>query len=323
VLYFETDGKVIGNAETFISEVKNIPGVVNASSMLGNFISVPEGGGMPGKIKWKGKEVTLASSAVNYELLELLGIEIKEGRTFSRAFALDKNKVIYNEAAIEMFGITDPVGKIVDGQEILGVVKNFHYQSFHELIKPFCFRLEPQSATNIMVKIRQGAEEKTINELQKLYQSYNPGLVFNYKFLDQDFQEQYVAEKRVALLSRYFAALAIIISCLGLFGLASFTIERREKEIAIRKVSGSSEIEVVLLLTNDFTRMVIVSIVIALPISYFMVSRWLENFAYRIELNWLYFFGAGVIALLMAWLTVGIQTIRAAKINPAKSLASE
>lgn len=323
VLYFETDGKVIGNAETFIAEVKNISGVVNASSMLGNIISVEEGGGMPGKIQWKGKEMILAGAAVNYELLELLGIEIKEGRTFSRLFASDKNKVIYNEAAIELFGLTDPVGKIVDGQEILGVVKNFHYQSFRELIKPYSFRLEPQAGTNILVKIRKGTEQKTIGELQKLYQSYNPGLVFNYKFLDQDFQAQYVAEKRVALLSRYFAALAIIISCLGLFGLASFTIEKRTKEIAIRKVSGSSQFEIVRLLSNEFTKMVIVSICIALSISYFMVSRWLENFAYRIELDWLYFVGAGVIALVTAWLTVGIQTIRASKINPAKSLASE
>lgn len=323
VLYFETDGKVIGNAETFIAEVKNISGVINASSMLGNIISPQEGGGMPGKVKWKGKEITLANSAVNYDLLELLGIEIKEGRTFSRLFASDKNKVIYNEAAIELFGLTDPVGKIVDGQEILGVVKNFHYQSFRELIKPYSFRLEPQAGTNILVKIRKGAEERTINELRKLYQSYNPGLVFNYKFLDEDFQAQYVAEKRVALLSRYFAALAIIISCLGLFGLASFTIEKRTKEIAIRKVSGSSQFEIVRLLSNDFTKMVIVSICIALPISYFMVSRWLENFAYRIELDWFYFVGAGVIALVTAWLTVGIQTIRASKINPAKSLASE
>lgn len=323
VLYFETDGKVIGNAETFISEVKNIPGVVNASSMLGNIISTEVGGGMPGKVKWKGKEVTLANSAVNYELLEVLGIEIKEGRTFSRLFATDQNKVIYNEAAIEAFGLKDPVGKIVDGKEILGVVKNFHYQSFRELIKPYSFRLEPQAGTNILVKIRKGAEKKTISELQKLYQSYNSGLVFNYKFLDQDFQTQYVAEKRVALLSRYFAGLAIIISCLGLFGLASFMIEKRTKEIAIRKVSGSSKIEIVLLLTNDFTKIVIVSIFISLPISYLIVSRWLENYAYRIELDWLYFFGAGVIALLTAWLTVGIQTIKASKINPAQSLASE
>ena len=323
VLYFETDGKVIGNAETFISEVKNIPGVVNASSMLGNIISTEVGGGMPGKVKWKGKEIMMANSAVNYDLLELLGIEMKEGRTFSRLFALDKNKVIYNEAAIEMFGLADPVGKIVDGQEILGVVKNFHYQSFHELIKPYSFRLEPQAGTNILVKIRKGEEQKTIGELQKLYQSYNPGLVFNYKFLDQDFQAQYVAEKRVALLSRYFAALAIIISCLGLFGLASFTIEKRTKEIAIRKVSGSSNWEIVLLLTGDFAKMVLISILIALPVSYFLVSRWLEGFAYGIELSWFYFIGAGFIALITALLTVGLQTIKAAKINPAQSLASE
>ncbi len=323
VLYFEIDGKITGNTAAFIAEAKNIAGVVNASSMLGGIIYAQERGGTPGKTLWNGKEITIENSAINYDLLELLDLKIKEGRTFSRSFASDKDKIIFNEAAIEALGLKDPIGKIVNGVEILGVVKNFHYQSFHELIKPIRFRLEPQSSTNILVKIRKGSEAQTISKLEQLYKSYNPGLVFDFKFLDQDYQAQYVAEKRVALLSRYFAGLAIIISCLGLFGLASFTIERRNKEIAIRKVSGSSEIEIVLLLSGNFTKMVIVSISIALPVSYFIVSHWLQNFAYRIDLNWLYFFGAGASALLIAWLTVGIQTIRAAKINPAKSLTSE
>ena len=323
VLYFETDGKIAGNVESFLAEVKNISGVESSSSMLGNIIAVQEGGGMPGKVMWKGKEVLLENSAVNYNLIELLGIEIKEGRTFSRQFPTDVNKVIYNEAAIEQFGITDPVGKIIDGQEILGVVKNFHNRSVRELIKPYSFRLEPKAATNILIRIRKGFEKRTVDAIQKLYHSYNPGFVFNYKFLDQDFQAQYVAEKRVSLLSRYFAGLAIIISCLGLFGLASFTIERRSKEIAIRKVSGSGELEIVLLLTGEFAKMVLLSIFIALPISYFLVAYWLESFVYRIDLHWMYFVGAGLIALFTALATVGIQTVRAAKINPARILASE
>lgn len=323
VLYFEIDGKITENAEAFIAEAKNLTGVVNASSMLGGIIYAEERGGMTGKTKWNGKEITIENSAINYDLLELLDIKIKEGRTFSRSFASDKDKVILNEAAIEALGLKDPIGKIVDGKEILGVIKNFHYQSFHELIRPIRFRFEPQSSTNILIRLRKGTEAQTISKIEKLYKSYNPGLVFNFKFLDQDYQAQYVAEKRVALLSRYFAGLAIIISCLGLFGLASFTIERRNKEIAIRKVSGSSVFEIVLLLSGNITKMVVVSIFIALPISYFIVSYWLQNFAYRIELNWLYFFGAGASALIIAWLTVGIQTVRAAKINPVKSLATE
>jgi putative ABC transport system permease protein len=323
VIYFEVEGKVSQNSETFISEIKKIPGVLHVSGILGNIVSKSDGGGSPGSVEWGGKTITMNNSLVNYGLLELLGMEMKEGRTFSKDFSSDMDKVIYNEAAIEALGIDNPVGKVIGDKEILGVVKNFHYQSLHELVKPLSFRLEPQSTTTIMVKVQPGTEKQTIDKLQSFYTSYNPGFVFNYEFLDKDYQAQYLGEKRVAVLSQYAACLTILISCLGLFGLFAFTTERRGKEIGIRKVLGSSEFGVVFLLSNDFTKMVIVSIFIALPVSYFISTYWLDNFAYRIELEWWYFLSAAGITLLISWLTIGAQTIKAAKTNPVTMLRSE
>ena len=323
VLYFEIDGKITGNTAAFIAEAKNIAGVVNASSMLGGIIYAQERGGTPGKTVWNGKEITIENSAVNYDLLELLDLKIKEGRTFSRSFTSDKDKVIFNEAAIEALGLKDPIGKTVNGAEILGVVKNFHYQSFHELIKPIRFRLEPQSSTNILVKIRKGYEAQTISKLEQLYKSYNPGFVFDFKFLDQDYQAQYVAEKRVALLSRYFAGLAIIISCLGLFGLSIFTTELRTKEVGIRKVNGAKSREIFSLLSREYMLWVFISILIATPIAWYAMSKWLESFAYKTSLSWWIFALAGLLALGIALLTVSWQSWRAATRNPVEALRYE
>ena len=147
--------------------------------------------------------------------------------------------------------------------------------------------------------------------------------MLDYRFLDDDYQALYAAEQRVSTLSKYFAGIAILISCLGLFGLAAFTAERRLKEIGIRKVLGATDFGIVRLLSGDFTRMVVVAIFIALPISYFIAQRWLQDFAFSIDLEWWYFAGAGGVALLIAWLSVGLQTIKAAKMNPVDGLRNE
>ena len=184
-------------------------------------------------------------------------------------------------------------------------------------------RLAPEEYNKVMIKLEAGNETKTIERIQEFYKDFNPGYSFDYQFLDEEYQAQYVAEQRVASLSKYFAALAILISCLGLFGLAAFTAERRLKEIGIRKVLGSGAFRIVCLLSSDFNRIVITAIVIALPLSYFGVSLWLNNFAYRIPLEWWYFVGSGLIALLIAWLTVGMHAWKAARVNPVKCLRDE
>jgi ABC-type antimicrobial peptide transport system permease subunit len=185
------------------------------------------------------------------------------------------------------------------------------------------FILNSNDARIITAKIQAGRERETIERLQKFYEAYNPGYPFDYQFLDEDYQALYAAEQRVSILSKYFAGLAILISCLGLFGLAAFTAERRLKEIGIRKILGSSDFDIIRLLSSDFTKMVLIAIVIALPISYFMAKNWLEGFAYRIDLEWWFFISAGLVALLIAWFTVGLQTVKAARINPTECLKDE
>jgi ABC-type antimicrobial peptide transport system permease subunit len=174
-----------------------------------------------------------------------------------------------------------------------------------------------------MVRIEAGNEPEMLSRLQEFYSEFNPGFPFSYRFLDDDYQRLYAAEQRVSVLARYFAALAVIISCLGLFGLVSYTVDRRTKEIGIRKVLGSGEAGIVLLLSGEFTKMVLVSIAIAIPLSYWITSTWLETFAFKTELGWWFFGGSSLLALGIAWLTVSLQTFRAARINPAQCLKEE
>ncbi|MEM9675930.1 MAG: FtsX-like permease family protein, partial [Bacteroidota bacterium] len=183
--------------------------------------------------------------------------------------------------------------------------------------------LRPDETLKIMARIEAGKEREAIVALEKLYQEFNPGFTLDYQFLDTTYQAQYEAEQRVSTLSKYFAGLAILISCLGLFGLAAFTAERRLKEIGIRKALGASAISIVHLLSSDFTKMVLIAVTIALPVSYFAAQRWLQNFAFSIPLQWWYFAGAGLLALLIAWLTVGLQTVKAARVNPVDCLRDE
>ncbi len=328
ILIFDRISWEEGNLETFLAEIKKIPGVTGASSL---------GHNMTGHnwstygIQWPGKDpddrTEFEMMPVNYEMLELLGIEMKEGREFSSVFSTDSTKIIFNEAAIEHMGFTDPVGEeVVWGNgnlQILGIAKNFHFESLHEKVKPTMFWLSPPRTMYLVVKIEGGMEQSVIKQLTGLHETFYPGFPFDYKFMDQEYQALYAAEQRVSILSRYFAALAIMISCLGLSGLVAFTAERRLKEIGIRKTLGASATSIIGLLSGDFTKMVLVAIVVALPISYLAARQWLENFAFHIDLQWWYFGGVGLLGLFIAWLTLGLQTFKAAQINPVDTLRNE
>lgn len=327
IVYFGIEGQIGKSKEAFLTELKKIDGVVNASSVAQSMV----GGGNTTTLDWEGKDpedrTPFAFRPVNYDALEVLGVDIIEGKSFSRA-SNDSLKVIFNEAGIEAMGMKDPVGKTINlGKEyklqITGVVKNFHYESLRYNVGPMFFVLAPQYTQKIMVKIAAGKETETIERIQRFYQQFNPGFTFDYRFLDQDYQAQYFAEQRIGKLSKYFAGLAILISCLGLFGLAAFTAERRLKEIGIRKVLGASELKIIYLLSADFTKIVFAAIVIALPISYLLTKNWLDDFAYKIPLAWWYFVGAGAIALLISWITVGMQAFKASRVNPVQCLKEE
>ena len=329
IISFAREGRYDKDPEVFLSALKNIPGVVNVSSMPG---SILDGSNQQGGYSWRGqesdKDYIFKSPTIGYDVIETLGMEIVEGRSFSRDFNDDDSKIILNESAVKMMELEDPIGKIIkhgeEEQQIIGVVKDFQYGSIHHEVEPLIFRFRnARAGRNTMVKIKAGTERVTIEQIESLYKEFHPKYPFEFTFMDDDYQALYDSENRVAVLSKYFTVIAIIISCLGLFGLATFTAERRLKEIGIRKILGSTELGIVYLLSSDFTKMVLIAIMIALPVSYLLAKNWLEGFAYRIDLAWWFFVGAGLIALLIAWFTVGLQTIKAARINPVECLKDE
>lgn len=325
--YFSNGGALEKQVEAFLNEARNIPGVMDAAnyyhSLTGDFGSFQGIDWEPGDEDEKNGFNNLE---VGYDFIRTFGIALKEGRTFSREYSNDRSSVIFNESAIKLMGIKDPVGKTIrvwgEEKHIIGVTGDFNYESLYQKVKPCIIQLVPLGY-KLAVKIKNGREMETIAGLTKLYNEFYPGLAFDYRFVDEDYQALYISEKRISVLARYFSLVAIIISSLGLFGLAAFTAERRMKEIGIRKIFGSGEWNIIYLLSGDFTRMVLTSVIIGLPLSYFAVSYWLEIFAYKIELEWWYFAWAGIITLLIAWSAVGIQTIRASRIEPVQCLKDE
>ena len=320
--------KNTGDPQVFLDQIRNIPTVLSAGNMNGKFL---EGSDNQGGYSWRGEEEDkkriFPSPRVGYEFMETMGMELVAGRTFSRELKDDDSKVIINETALKMMQLTDPVGTIFDRgehgkQEVIGVVKDFHYGSIHHKVEPTIVRFR-DFGRDISVRIKAGEESATIPKIAAIFKDFHPDYDFNYSFLDTDYQQLYESESRVGTLSKYFSGLAILISCLGLFGLAMFTAERRKKEIGIRKVLGASVFGIVQMLTKDFTKTVIVAILIATPLSYLIGQSWLANFAYRIDLQSWYFIVPSLLILLVAWSTVGLQIMHAARVNPVHSLKDE
>jgi putative ABC transport system permease protein len=329
VLHFSTEGKRPGGEDAFLTEVRSIPGVVGASSMDGDMTGSYSQGGSG--IDWKGKypnqDVEFEGLDMDYGMIEMLGMQMKEGRPFSGAFGSDTSAVIFNEAAIAAMGLKDPVGQYVTvwrhKMQIIGVVRDFHFESMYKKIPPFFFRCTHHDNGYVYVKLKAGRERETIARLETAYKKFHEGLAFEYRFLDDDYQALYESEQRVSVLSRYFAGIAILISCLGLFGLAAFTAQKRRKEIGIRKVVGASAPDVVVLLSKDFLRLVLLAILIAFPVAGWSMHQWLKGFAYRVAIDPLVFVLAGVSILFIALITISFQAVKAALANPIESLRSE
>ncbi len=329
VLVFNREDGLVSNMETFLQEARQLPGVINASYMQGdmtNFSNSSWGHSWPGQTE-EAKRLTFRHAHVGPRFIETMGIEVKEGRSYIDEKPNNESKIILNETAVTLMGLKNPVGTLIDmrgdNREIIGVVKDFNIQSLYEEIAPMALLCRTEWVRTLVVKIKAGSEKNTIADLTALYAEFNPGLAFDFRFLDHQYQQQYIAEKRVSVLAKYFAGLAVIISCLGLFGLAMFTAERRKKEISIRKVLGQTATQVIVMISGEFAKLVLISIFIALPIAYILVDLWLSSFAYRIPLKLWYFIGAGLVALIVAMLTVGSQAIRAANSNPVNALRDE
>jgi putative ABC transport system permease protein len=236
-----------------------------------------------------------------------------------------------NEQAVKAFGWAKPedaIGKKLhtgfgrDG-EIVGVYKDFHYRSLQSPIEPLVMAVNTDRLSNISLKVQTTDLPATMAFIEKRWQALFPSHPFEYFFLDEEFDKQYAADEKIGRTFLVFTSIAIMVACLGLFGLATFTAEQRTKEIGVRKVLGASVPNIVLLLSRDFTKLVIIAFLIATPVSYVLIGKWLENFASRINVGWQTFLMAGLAVLVIALLTVSYQSIKAALANPVKSLRNE
>ena len=329
LLNFSLDGKLEEEGAFFAEQLQNIPGVVNAGTIAHDLVGRQNN---TSGLHWEGKQpedrILFEHVRVGHDLLETIGVELADGRFFAREYGRDSARIIFNETAIEIMGLEEPLGKTIRlwdeyDMEIVGVVRDFHFQSLHEPVKPLFFRLAPEQTWVMMVRIAAGNTVETVQKIEEAYVNFNPGFPFEYRFVDEEYAEQYAAEQRVSRLSRYFAGLAILISCLGLLGLAAFSGERRKKEIGIRKVLGASIRQIIVLLSRDFTRLVLLAIIIGLPLAYLLLQEWLGRFEYRIPLSYGIFGIAGLILFAIAILTVAAQAWRAAMVHPHESIRDE
>ncbi|HEX5152717.1 MAG TPA: ABC transporter permease [Parafilimonas sp.] len=332
IVRFDSEGSIQGNEDNFVAELKKLPGVINASFTFNNMVGRNYGNYA---LSWEGKDpnagIYFEGFGAGYNFIETMGMHMASGRSFSENFGDEFSKIILNESAIRIMHLKDPVGKNImfndQPRQIIGVVKDFHFESLHEPVKPAYFTLQQNPGKNpwfkIMIRIKAGNQQQTIAAIQHLYEDYNPGFPFTFNFLDEAYQKQYDTETRVSELSKYFAGLAIIISCLGLFGLAAFTAQKRQKEIGIRKVIGASVSNITAMLSKDFLILVSISLLIALPVSWLLMNRWLQSFAYRINITPFVFVITAVSVVLVTLITISYQSVKAALANPIKSLRTE
>ncbi|WP_234736854.1 ABC transporter permease [Tellurirhabdus bombi] len=329
LVYMPLEGDLKASYPTFRNELLTQPGVKAVSCAWDDPLQV---GSSTMGVNWRGKDTTqqilFNQTAVYYGYLKTMGVRLKEGREFSPDYSLDTTNYIINEAAARKIGHKNPVGQELTfwGRKgtIVGVVKDYHINSLHVAIEPLILHMQRKEYSGyVIVRAEAGRTREALANLEKTFKKFNPKYPFEYLFTDQEFGTYYKSENVVSKLASYFAGLAIFISCLGLFGLATFTAEQRTKEIGIRKVLGASVTTIVLMLSKDFLQLVLVASVVALPVAWWALNGWLEGFANRIEIQWWMFALAVLAALLIALLTVGYQSIKAALTNPVKSLKTE
>lgn len=329
LLYIPIEGELVNKYQVFKQQATEIPGVLNISKMRNSPTVIEH---HTGSISWPGKDpnlaVSFADGVVGYDFAKTMKLQLKEGRDFSKEFGTDSVAYLLNETAVSKIGFGDPIGKtVVWGNHpgsVIGVVKDFHFSSMHQAIEPLILRLDENWGWGtILVRMKAGSTKEVLAGLEKLCAGMNPKVPFTWQFSDNEFSKLYKSETIVSRLSNYFAFLAIFISCLGLFGLATFTAVQRTREIGVRKALGASVPQIVAMLSGSFVKLVVIAMFIAFPVAWYLMNKWLGNFAYKVHLGWIIFLIAGSVALLIALLTVSYQAIKAAVANPVKSLRTE
>ncbi|HMB93525.1 MAG TPA: ABC transporter permease [Rhodothermales bacterium] len=302
--------------------------------MTGSSPTLGEGSSIESVVEEDGTRTYVFIYRIDEDYLETLDIPLVAGRNFSPDFPADAEQaIIVNEAFVRTFGLENPVGSTfphvlsrgrLDNPTIIGVVRDYHFQKLHAKIEPMYLHIHPDVAVrHASIRLAPGDVSVAMDLLADTWQRLRPDTPFDYYFLDETLDQQYRAEERWSTILRYAASLAIFIACLGLFGLTALTVTRRIKEVGIRKVLGASVSDVTLLLSKDFLKLVLIANVLAWPVAYIVMQRWLEDFSYRIDVSWWIFLAAGLATLLIAGLTVSYQAIKAALIDPAQTLRQE
>ncbi len=329
LIYIPLEGDLSKNYPILKDELLKTGAIKDVSLISQEPISI---GNSTGSLLWTGKDpnvnIQFTYAAVNYDFVKTMNLKFIDGRDFSKDFITDSVGFILNETALQRIGYKNPIDqplKMWQKQgKIIGVLKDFHFSSLHDPINPLIIYLKEKfNEGNILVRTEKGKSKEALASLEKVCKELNPKFPFTYKFADDEYNKLYKSEQTVSSLSGSFSFLAIFISCLGLFGLAAFTAEQRIKEIGIRKVLGASVSDVVAMLSKGFLKLVFVAALIAFPIAWWLTSKWLQDFAYRIDVGWQVFALAGFLALLIALLTVSFQAVKAALANPVKSLRTE
>jgi putative ABC transport system permease protein len=337
VLVVPIDESMQQNYEAIKNSLSGISGVSKVSA-LSNFPWVKGFYDFKTLVQNEGKlmESNAYTLLVDHDFIGTMGMKMTTGRAFSKGHGKDAAEAfIINETAAKKFGISSvenvkvimkdvDSGKPKEG-ELIGIVKDFHLQSLHQPVEPLILTIspEPYYIDNMVLQLSSGNMAVTLKNIESEIKKVAPGRPFEYFFLDEAFDQLYKKELRLGLLFNYFSILAIIISCLGLFGISAFSGMQRAKEIGIRKVLGASVQGLVTLLSRDFLRLVIIASVIAFPVAWWAMNNWLKDFAYRITIGWWVFAVAGIMALLIAFATVSFQAIKAAMVNPVKNLRTE
>ncbi len=309
---------------------KSVPGVMDIAHV--SYINGVSGSQSTVKVDDSAQtQITCRIGYVDYNFFPMMDIPIVEGRNFSRDYALDKDEaLILNQAAVNYLGWDKPIGKTflpvmdtVHKRKVIGVIADYHYYSLHSKIEPAAYLIRPSSSYSLAVKLNPVNENETVKTLEEKWGELFPGVPFEYQFATDYIRNMYRDEQNTLTLFTYFTILSILISCLGLYGLTALMTERRTKEIGVRKVFGGSAGRILLLLVKDYLRLVIVAAVIALPVSWYLMSGALENFAYRIGIAWYFFIFPVIVVAVFAFLTTAYHAVRAANMNPVRAIRYE
>ncbi len=331
LVYMNLEGALVENYQALKQELIQQPGIQSVTASSQHPLSV---GNSTTSVAWDDKkpddQILFSIINADYDFVKTMEMELLNGRSFSREYSTDTVNVLINEAAARAMGMENPIGEDITIWDeykgnVIGVVRDFHFSSMHEKIGPLIIRLDPESSflTLVFVRTETGRTQEALAIMEEHSRQLNPAFPFEYHFVDQDFEKIYRSEMTIGSLASIFALVAIFVSCLGLLGLASYTAEQRIKEISLRKVLGASVGNLMTLLSSEFSRLVIISFVLAAPLAYYLMEQWLQGFAYRVDLTFSVFLLAGGGALMLAWLTVAYQSYRAARTNPAEVLRNE